>query len=307
MNIPFLKYRKIYFIFSGILIIASLVCLIMFGLELGIDFTGGSLLEIEYTTERPSMEAIQEVLSEFEFKEMNIQPIAENGVVLRVREKNIPNDVQQNITQKLEELGEIEEQSLGFEGISPIIGQELKRKTKIVIVLSLLIIVVYIALAFRKISRPIPSWQYGIASILALSHDILIPFGVFSILGRYYGVQITIPVITAFLVVLGYSINNTVVVFDRIRENLLKRSGITYEETVDESLNQTLTRSVNTSLTTLFVLMSIFFFGGETLKYFSLVLIIGIVFGTYSSIFLASPLLVSWLKWKEGRLTKPGS
>ncbi len=304
MNIPFLKYRKIYFIFSGILILASLSCLIVYGLEMGIDFTGGSLLEIEYKTERPSRDAIKEAISEFEFKEMYIQPIGECEVVLRVKEKNIPGDIQEKIIQKLEEIGEIEETSLRFESISPVIGQELKQKTKIVIILSLLFIVFYIAFAFRKISRPIPSWQYGIASILALSHDVLIPIGIFSILGKFYGVQITIPVITAFLVVLGYSINNTVVVFDRIRENLLKRGEGTYEETVDRSLNQTLTRSINTSLTTLFVLLAIFFFGGETLKYFSLALILGIVFGTYSSIFLASPLLVAWLKWREKRLTK---
>ncbi len=301
MNIPFLKYRKIYFIFSGILILASLGCLIVFGLELGIDFTGGSILEIEYKTERPSTDAIKEAVSEFQFKEIYIQPIGEREVVLRVKEKNIPSDIQEKIIQKLEEVGEIEETSLGFESISPVIGQELKEKTKIVIVLSLFFIVFYIAYAFRKISRPIASWQYGIASILALSHDVLIPIGIFSILGKFYGVQITIPVVTAFLVVLGYSINNTVVVFDRIRENLLKGRGVTYEETVDKSLNQTLTRSINTSLTTLFVLLAIFFFGGETLKYFSLALILGIVFGTYSSICLASPLLVAWLKWREKR------
>ena len=302
MNIPFLKYRKVCFIFSGILILASLGCLIVCGLELGIDFTGGSLLEVEYKTERPSTDVIKEAISEFEFKEVYVQAIGEKEIVLRVKEKNIPGDVQEEIIQKLKDVGEIEETSLGFESISPVIGQELKDKTKIVIILSLLFIVFYIAWAFRKISRPIPSWQYGIASILALSHDVLIPIGIFSILGKFYGVQITIPVITAFLVVLGYSINNTVVVFDRIRENLLRREGITYEETVDKSLNQTLTRSINTSLTTLFVLLAIFFFGGETLKYFSLALILGISFGTYSSIFLVSPLLVSWLKRKERHL-----
>jgi len=302
--IPFLKYRKIYFIFSGVLFLASLVCLIIYGLELGIDFTGGSLLEVEYKTERPSTDAVKEAISEFEFKEIYVQAIGESGVVLRVKEKNIPSDVQAQIVQKLKGLGEIKEKSLGFESISPVIGKELEKKTRIVIILSLLFIIFYIAFAFRKISRPISSWQYGIVSILALLHDVLIPIGIFSILGEFYGVQITIPVVTAFLVVFGYSVNDTVVVYDRTRENLLRGKGITYEETVDKSLNQTLTRSINTSLTTLFVLLAIFFFGGETLKYFSLALILGIVFGTYSSIFLASPLLVSWLKWRERRLTK---
>jgi preprotein translocase subunit SecF len=135
--------------------------------------------------------------------------------------------------------------------------------------------------------------------LAALLHDVLIPLGVFSLLGRFYEIQITIPVVVALLTVLGYSINNTVVVFDRIRENILRKVGKDYQETVDASLNQTLARSVNTSLTTLFVLVAIFFFGGETLKYFSLMLILGIVAGTYSSLFLASPLLVAWL-----RLTK---
>jgi len=296
MTIPFLKCRKFYFIFSGILILASLVCLIIFGLKPGIDFTGGSILEIEYQTERPSNQEIKETLSGLDLGEISIQPTGEKGVILRMRD--ISEDTHQEILQKLSENNQSEEGR--FESIGPVIGRELKQKTKIVIILSLLAIVLYIAWAFRKISRPIPSWQYGIASLIALSHDVLIPIGIFSVLGRFYGVQITIPVITALLTVLGYSINNTVVVFDRIRENLLKHAG-TYQEIVNNSLNQTLTRSINTSLTTLFVLAAIFFFGGATLKYFALALILGIICGTYSSMFLASPILVSWLRWRKRR------
>ncbi len=296
MTIPFLKCRKFYFIFSGILILASLVCLIIFGLKPGIDFTGGSILEIEYQTERPSNQEIKETLSGLDLGEISIQPTGEKGVILRMRD--ISEDTHQEILQKLSENNQLEEGR--FESIGPVIGRELKQKTKIVIILSLLAIVLYIAWAFRKISRPIPSWQYGIASLIALSHDVLIPIGIFSVLGRFYGVQITIPVITALLTVLGYSINNTVVVFDRIRENLLKHAG-TYQEIVNNSLNQTLTRSINTSLTTLFVLAAIFFFGGATLKYFALALILGIICGTYSSMFLASPILVSWLRWRKRR------
>jgi len=296
MTIPFLKYRKFYFIFSGILILASLVCLIIFGLKPGIDFTGGSILEIEYQTERPSNQEIKETLSGLDLSEISIQPTGEKGVILRM--KDISEDTHQEILQKLSENNQLEERR--FESIGPVIGRELKQKTKIVIILSLFAIVLYIAWAFRKISRPIPSWQYGIASLIALSHDVLIPIGIFSVLGKFYGVQITIPVITALLTVLGYSINNTVVVFDRIRENLLKHAG-TYQEIVNNSLNQTLTRSINTSLTTLFVLAAIFFFGGATLKYFALALILGIICGTYSSMFLASPILVSWLGWRKRR------
>lgn len=306
--INFVRHRKIYFIFSGILILASVFSLVFFGFKPGIDFTGGSILEIEYKEKRSSNQEILEKLADLDLGSVYIQPTGERGVILRM--KDIDESTHQEIIQNLNqrelkaESGEltldyspiVEEER--FESIGPTIGKELKQKTKIVIGLALLAIVIYIALAFRKVQRPLKSWQYGIASVLALFHDILIPLGVFSLLGKFYGLEITIPVVTALLAVLGYSINNTVVVFDRIRENLLRR-GEVFEEIVDRSLNQTLTRQINTSLTTLFVVTAIFFLGGETLKYFALALILGISAGTYSSIFLAGPILVSWLRWRR--------
>lgn len=295
--ILFTKHRKIYFVFSGILILASLVCLVVFGLKPGIDFTGGSILEIEYKENRPSNQEILEKLAELELGTVYIQPTDEKGVILRF--KDIKEETHQQILEKLQE-GEVRVVERRFESIGPIIGQELKQKTKIVIALVLLSIVLYIALAFRRIQRPLRSWQYGITSVLALFHDLLIPLGIFSILGKIYGIEISIPVITALLAVLGYSVNNTVVVFDRIRENLLKRGGL-FEEIINRSLNQTLTRQINTSLTTLFVVLAIFFFGGETLKYFALALILGIIAGTYSSIFLAGSILLTWFKWRQKR------
>lgn len=313
MNIPFTRHRKIYFAFSGLVILVSLVFLVVFGLRPGIDFTGGSILEIEYLKERPSNQEILESLANLDLGSVYVQPTGEKGVILRM--KNIDESTHQKIINELDireariENGEliIGEESIleekRFESIGPTIGQELKQKTKIVIGLVLLAIVIYIALAFRKIQRPLRSWQYGIASVLALFHDILIPLGVFSVLGRFYGVEISIPVITALLAVLGYSVNNTVVVFDRIRENLLKRGGF-FEEIIDRSLNQTLARQINTSLTTLFVVLAVFLFGGETLKYFALALILGVVAGTYSSIFLAGSLLVAWKAWFESHRLK---
>jgi len=302
--INFVKYRIIYFIFSGILIAASLYSLVAFGLQSGIEFTGGTLIELNYKNQRPAIDVIQQALLEFGFKEIEIKPIGDRGINLRIEEKNISNDLEQKISDKLRTTGEIEEGSLQLNAISSVIGKELMAKTQIVTILSILVIVLYIALAFRKISRPIPSWQYGIASLLTLSHDILITLGFFSVLGKFYGIQITIPVVTALLVIVGYAINDKIVVFDRVRENLLRKTNLTYDETVNVSLNQTLGRCLSVSLTTLFTLFAIFFFGGETLKYFSLALILGVIFGTYSSLFLASPILVSWLKWKERKLTK---
>ncbi|MDI6602748.1 MAG: protein translocase subunit SecF [Patescibacteria group bacterium] len=297
MFINFLKYRKIYFIFSGILILGSIICLVTFGLKPGIDFTGGSILELEYKTERPANLEIQEKLADLNLGEFYIQPTDERTVVLRMRD--ITEETRQEILKKLGYPQEIEERR--FESIGPVIGKELKEKTKIVVILALLAIVFYIALAFRKISRPVSSWQYGITSLFLLSYDILIPLGIFSVLGKFYGIQITIPVITAFLTVVGYAINDVIVVYDRIRENLLRSRdfGGEFEQTINRAINQTLTRQINTSLTTLFPLFFIFFFGGETLKYFALTLILGITTGTYSSIFLASPILISWLRWQK--------
>jgi len=306
--IKFTKYTKIYFTFSLILIIASIVALIVFGLKPGIDFTGGSILEIEYVTERPSHEEISEILKEFDLGNMYIQQTGEKGIIIRM--KDISEETHQNILAVLtqETIFDAETgaltintglaEEIRFESIGPVIGEELKSKTKIVVVIALLSMIIYIALAFRRVQRPLKSWQYGIASVLALFHDVLLPLGVFAVLGRYYGVEISIPVITALLAVLGYSINNTVVVFDRIRENLLRR-GESFDELVDISLNQTLSRQINTSLTTLFVSCAIFFLGGETLRYFSLALILGISVGTYSSIFLAGPILVTWYKLRR--------
>jgi len=292
--IDFLKYRKIYFTFSALLVLASLVCLGLFGLEPGIDFTGGSILEIEYEEERPTVEEVRELLHGV-VGQVFVQPTDSNGLIIRMGE--IDDQTHRQVTEILRQ--DYNGEELRFESIGPVIGRELREKTTIVIILSLLAIVLYIAFSFRRIQRPISSWQYGLASLLALFHDALIPLGIFAILGEFYSIQITIPVVVALLMVLGYSINNTVVVFDRIRENLLKRTGTTFEETVNNSLTQTLARTLNTSLTTLFVLVAIFFFGGETLKYFALILILGIISGTYSSLFLVSPVLVAWLAWRK--------
>lgn len=295
----FLKYRKIYFVFSGILISASLVCLIIFGLKPGIDFTGGSILELEFKDARPSNQEIREKLANLDLGEVILQPVGEKGLLLRM--KDISEDIHQEILHKLNEKWELEEKQ--FESLGPTIGQELKQKIKIVIILAILSMFSYIALAFSGVPQPIRSWQCGAVTLFVLFHDVLIPLAIFSFLGKFYGVQLTIPVTIALLTVVGYAINNVVVVFDRIRENLFRTPhrglGLRFEEITNLAINQTLSRQLNTSLTTLFPLIFIFFLGGATLKYFALVLILGLIAGTYSSIFLASPMLVEWVKGKR--------
>jgi len=300
MIIQFVKFRKIFYALSIIAIVLSIASISIFGLELGIDFTGGSMLEVEYENERPSIEIIQEKIQEITSEKVIVQPVEQKGVILKT--KSVSEETYAKAIEKLEELGTLKQDASQFETIGPIIGNELKNKTKIVVILSLMAIVFYIAFSFRKVSRPVNSFAYGLTSLIALCHDVLIPLGILAILGEINGVQITIPVITALLTVLGYSINNSVVVFDRARENLLRSREVSFSSIINKSLNETLTRSINTSLTTLFVLFAIFFFGGETLRYFSLALILGISCGTYSSIFLVTPLLVSYLGWREKRL-----
>ena len=298
MNFNFTKYSIVYYIFSGILITGSIVCLLMFGLKFGIEFVGGSNMQLEFQEQRPANSQISEALSEFGLGEITIQPTGSSGAVLQF--KGVDEVIHQQILAKINELAKVDEKS--FQYIGPSIGQELRNKTEIAIALALLAITIYIAVVFRKVSRPVSSWKYGITSLIALFHDILIPLGVFSILGHLYNVEITIPIIAALLTVLGFSVHDTIVIFDRIRENILRRGMSQFQETVDWSLNQTLGRSLSTVFTTLLVLFTIFFFGGQTLKYFALTLIIGITSGAYSSIFIASPLLVSWYKWSARRV-----
>lgn len=296
MNIPFIKYSKIYYIFSGLLVVVSIVSILIFGLKFGIDFLGGSILEAEFKN-RPENRLIQEKLTDLNLEEIIIQPTGNNGVILRMSEIN--EDTHQKILSKMNEISEVQEKR--FESIGPNIGKELRQKTIFLIIISLIMLLIYIAIAFRKVSKPIFSWQYGIISIIALFFDILIPIGFLALLGKLYNAQFNIPIITALLTILGYTINDKVIIFDRVRENIIRSQGFDFETLVNQSLNQTLTRSLSTGSCTLLVLIAVFFFGGETLKYFSLILILGIIVGTYSSIFLASPLLVTWYHFRLHR------
>jgi preprotein translocase subunit SecF len=289
MNIPFLKYSKIYYAFSGLLAASAVLAIIVLGLNTGLDFTGGSILEINFE-QRPQNQIIEEKLGELGLGELVVQPTGDNGVMIRMKE--IDESTHAAVLQKLNEISSVTE--MRFESIGPTVGKELNNKTLTLVVVSLLALLVYIILAFRRVSFPVSGLKYGAISILALTFDILVTVGILAVLGKFYNAQINISIITALLTILGYTINDKVIVFDRVRENLMKRQNIDFKELVNQSLNQTLSRSLTTGICSLFTLLAIFFFGGDSLKYFSLTLIIGIIVGTYSSLFLASPLLVSW-------------
>ncbi len=293
--IKIIKNRKFFLPISGLLVVASIIALFVWGLNFGIDFKGGSLLEVDFGSEfRPTITEIQNSLAEAGLMNTIIQP-TEDSYIIRFKEsdKNIHSAALNSLKNLSESRGIDTFKELHFDSVGPSIGKELKSKSFNASIIALIMIIVYISLSFRKVSLPVASWKYGVASVIALAHDVIITLGLFSFLGHFYGTEINTPFIAAILTILGYSINDTIVVFDRIRDNLPK-SKDNFADTVDRSLNQTLGRSLNTSFTTILALVAVYFFGGDSIKDFALALIIGISFGTYSSIFVASPVLVIW-------------
>lgn len=277
------------------LMTASLIAALIFGLRLGVDFKGGSVMELEFTNGRPPIENIQRVFtSGFFIKDISVSPVEEKSVLIRAGELSEEQHqaVLDQVRKSFPSAGVVEKR---FDSVGPVIGDELKRRSLVAIVIVLFAVIVYIALVFRKLSRTLSPWAMGLSAIVALVHDVTIPVGIFSFLGRFQGVEIGAVFVAAALTILGYSVSDTVVIFDRVRENIV-RYGIkeSFGATVHKSVMQTLTRSLNTTFTTLLSLVAIYFFGGETIRYFALALIIGIFLGAYSSIFVASPLLVWW-------------
>lgn len=291
-----IKNRKIWLSISGILIALSITALSLWGLNFGIDFTGGSLLETKFTNYQPSINEIQESLASTGVSNLIVQPTEDGTTLLRFKESS--QEVHQAINKNLSELAAKNNgtaKEMRFDSIGPSIGQELKSKSFNAIFIVLLMMIVFIAYAFRKVSKPVASWKYGLSAIIALSHDVLIVLGVFAVLGHFAGMEINTAFIAAILTVLGYSVNDTIIVFDRTRENLPKSSQ-NFEDTVNVSVNQVLTRSINTSFSVILALLAILIFGGDSIRDFALVLAVGVFVGTYSSIFIASPLIVIWEK-----------
>ncbi len=281
---------------SAILIIGSIICVVVYGLNFGIDFTGGTLMDVQFENDI-SLDDLRGAYSDLGFN-ATIQESGEAGFVARL--EHLTDDQHNEIISSLQEkFGSVQENR--YETIGSAIGEELKASSTKAVIILLVLIGIYIAWVFRKVSEPVKSWKYGLITVFTAFHDVIIPLGVFAVLGHYYGYEINTAFIAALLTIMGYSINDTIVVFDRTRENLAnhKHSSKTFAELVNTSVAQSFARSVNTSLTTILALVAVMIFGGETTKPFVLALIIGIVTGTYSSIFVASPLLVYWQKWTE--------
>lgn len=282
---------KYAYIFSGILTVASIAAISVWGLKLGIDFTGGTLMEIEFSENVPANQEITEALTDLNLKSLTIQATGNKSALIRFASED--DDVNEEVSKKIKEkYADSKEMRVEFIGSS--VSKELRQKSFWALLMAVVGIMAYIAWAFRKVSRPVESWKYGAGAVIALVHDILITVGVFSLLGHYQGMEVGISFVAALLTILGFSVHDTIVVYDRTRENLLRSSGKEeFPEIVNRSLNETLVRSINTSLTVIITLLAIYIFGGETIRDFSLALLVGITFGTYSSIFIASALLVT--------------
>lgn len=289
-----IKNKKIFLTLSLVLVIASLVTIFTFGLKPSIEFKGGAALEVSYTN-RPESAEVKNILSTAGLPDAVVQAIGDTGYSIK---SHALTEAERNAVVTALKVGHEDMILSNFNSIGPSVGKELLRKSIIAIILVSLAIIFFIAYAFRKVTRPVASWKYGLIAVLTLLHDVLIATGAYAVLGKLRGAEFDTLTVVALLTVLGLSVSDTIVVFDRIRENLMKTKGQSFSETVGKSLNQVFTRSINTSLTVILAILALFLFGPSTTKNFALVLIIGMFFGTYSSIFLASPLLTMVEKWQ---------
>lgn len=291
-----IKYKKIFLSLSIVLIVVSVIFIFLFGLKPGIDFKGGALLEVSYPNGRPDISLLENDVKNLNLGQSLVQPTGDNGYLVKTRD--LSEMEHETLSQSLSIGGKYPVTEKGFTSIGPSVGSELARKAILSIIFVIMAIIIFITYAFRKVSKPVASWKYGIITIITLLHDIIIPTGIFALLAHYNGAEVDTLFVLALLTILGLSVHDKIVVFDRIRENLKEDKKISFAETVGISTSQTIVRSINITLTIIGVLVPLYFFGPETTKNFALILTIGFFFGIYSSLFFASPLLVWIEEWQ---------
>lgn len=303
-----IKYRKIFFLLSGILIAASLYGIFVYGFNESIDFKGGTLTEVTYpASSAPTLATMNASVQSLNVGDFTVRPSGANDYIINTLQLS---QAQSDDLIKAISVNGVAPTIDRSDSVGPTAGAELKSKAFKAIAVVIIMIVLFVTFAFRKVShfggdksKTVSSWKYGLATIIALFHDVVIPTGVFVFLGHFHGTEIDLLFVTGLLAILGYSVHDTIVVFDRVRENLKvnRDSGNKeeFETTVGKSVAQTFGRSINTSLTIFITLLALYLFGSSTTKDFALLLIVGIIVGTYSSIFVASPLLVTFQKWQK--------
>ena len=300
MNIPFIKYSTLWLGIAATTVVVSIAMLILWGLKPGIDFTGGSLLEFSFSKQRPTVEEMQQTLDQFGAKQAVIQKSGDTKMIIRTG--FLSEDEHQTLVKGVEKNFQTNENKIvedRFETIGSAVSQQLRNRSLWATLLVSGSIIAYLAFAFRSVSRPIASWKYGLIAIVTLFYVVVVVVGVFAALGRFRGVEVDIAFVVAILTVLGYSVNDGIVVYDRIRERLLKHRVDDFGALVNIGLNETLARSINTVGAVLLPLFALYFFGGPTVHYFSLALLLGMALSTVASIFVASPLLVLAERWQR--------
>lgn len=279
-NFDFIKIRKKVYTISIVIMIICLISIIFSGFNLGVDFSGGTLFQIKFE-KSVSTADVRKVLGEFNLSQSTIQSLSGNEFVIRT--ENINAERQKEILSVLKEkLANLE--VLRIETVGPVIGEDLQKSSVYALIFSFIGMIIYVTIRFE--------FKFSIVSILALLYNCLIVLGTFSLLRK----EITIQIVAAILTIIGYSINNSIIILDRLRENTKFKTRETFENLINLSINQTLNRTINTTLTTMFPILTLYFFGGSVLSDFALALLVGLVFGTCSSIFIASPLLIEWNK-----------
>lgn len=299
-----IKYRSFFFWLTGIILAAAVGSIVFFGLPLGIDFTGGSLVEVSYTDTRPEITHVQETLAAAEFGDASVRESGDNGIVIRTH--TLSPEQHDLLLTALSGGDSTLLTELRFNSIGPALGSELATKALYALLVVSLFIVLYIALVFRKVSKPVPSWGYGLVVVLMLAIDIIVPAGFFAAYAHFTGAQVDSLFVVALLALLGYCVNDVIVIFDRVREHLKwnaerkaansREPDEEFEVTVGKSIDETMGRSINTSLTVALALLAIIFFGAEATRNFALVMLVGVVIGTFSSICRSAPLLIPLAK-----------
>ncbi len=315
-----IKHKKIFLIIAAIIVVVSAITVLLLGLKPGIDFTGGSLMEVRYSS-LPEKSAVEQMVNELQFGNVSVrQSESEAGSGYLVTTRSLNDEERKTLEQTLTSIGS-EGELVRFTSIGPVIGQELADKAVWALGGLLVLIIIYVAIAFAGVGAPVSSWIYGFMTIIILFHDVLVPVAFASLMGHFAGAEVDVLFVTVLLTILGFSVNDTIVIFDRVREKLKQNRTehrttipvpggkddvkITYTLTkpfadvVGQAVDETMTRSINTSLTVLIALIALYFFGSSVTKMFTLSLMVGIVAGAYSSIFIATPLLVWYQEWQE--------
>lgn len=300
-NLDIIGKKNWYFGFSLLVMVPGLIFLLLFGLNPSIDFTGGSRLTVDFKSKVSDndVQRVDRILANENVKVYTVER-SNKSILVRTRPMNEKENAifQKDLSKNIKDAKET-----GFETIGPTIGKETTINALKAVVIASILIVLYIAWSFRKVPKPASGLRFGVSAVGALVHDVIVVVGIFAILGKLFGVEVDSLFVTALLTVIGFSVHDTIVVFDRIRENL-RRETAPFAQVVNDSILQTIDRSLNTSLTVLLVLFALLLFGGESIRWFVVALLVGVTSGTYSSIFNASPILVVWQEWAEKRKKK---